>query len=130
MPVNVLKVVERSVAEPGVGEVTVRMIARSINRSDLLTISGAYASRTTLPLIPGFEGVERVAAIGPGVTGMEIGRRVLPLRGQGTWQDFVIAPAEFCIAVPNALDDLIDLGSRNRSARLRSSGSLCRLKPR
>jgi NADPH:quinone reductase-like Zn-dependent oxidoreductase len=51
--------------------------------------------------------VGTVAAIGPGVAGMELGRRVLPLRGQGTWQDFVIAPAESCILVPDAFDDLI-----------------------
>ena len=45
--------------EPGrpmPGQVRVRMTARSINPSDLVTISGAYASRTARPFVPGFEG--------------------------------------------------------------------------
>lgn len=42
---------------PGEGEVTVRMIASTINPSDAVTVSGAYGSRTQFPFIPGFEKV-------------------------------------------------------------------------
>ena len=47
-------------------QVRVRLLARSINPSDIITISGAYAGRTTLPFIPGFEGFAIPKKIGDG----------------------------------------------------------------
>ncbi|KAL4969939.1 uncharacterized protein BDV14DRAFT_163857 [Aspergillus stella-maris] len=38
----------------GPGEVRIHMLLASINPSDLVTISGAYRSRTSLPFVPGF----------------------------------------------------------------------------
>jgi NADPH:quinone reductase-like Zn-dependent oxidoreductase len=76
-----------------------------MNWSDLLQIQRIY-SRTALSFVPGFEGVGSVVAAGNGVTNIRSGDRVLPLRGQGTWQDYVLAPAEFSVPVPDAFDDL------------------------
>jgi NADPH:quinone reductase-like Zn-dependent oxidoreductase len=67
---------------PRPGHVRVRMIARSVNPSDLLTIAGAYPLRTTLPFVPGFEGVGVVEDVGPGVTDLRVGDRVLPMVAQ------------------------------------------------
>ena len=69
---------------PGAGslaphEVSVRMIAAAVNPSDAVTVSGAYASRTTFPFVPGFEGVGVIERAGPGVPEQMIGRRVLPI---------------------------------------------------
>jgi D-arabinose 1-dehydrogenase-like Zn-dependent alcohol dehydrogenase len=33
-----------------------------------------------------------------------VGKRVLPLRGQGTWQRYVDCPAEYAIPVPDNID--------------------------
>lgn len=61
-----------------VGELRVKMQFSTINPSDLITISGAYSSRTPLPFVPGFEGVGIVEA------GSElVGQRVLPLGSAG-----------------------------------------------
>ncbi|NBC34791.1 MAG: zinc-binding dehydrogenase [Alphaproteobacteria bacterium] len=92
-------------SDPGPGEVRVRLAARPINPSDLLTIRGAYAARTPLPLIPGFEGAGTVEAIGRAVDGLSPGDRVLPLDGTGTWAEIAIAPAARCIRVPDCIDD-------------------------
>ncbi|MDN6242154.1 alcohol dehydrogenase catalytic domain-containing protein, partial [Corynebacterium variabile] len=43
--------------EPAPGQVRVRMTATTVNPSDAVTVSGAYMSRTTFPMIPGFGGV-------------------------------------------------------------------------
>jgi NADPH:quinone reductase-like Zn-dependent oxidoreductase len=87
------------------GDVEVRMRLSPINPSDLIPIYGRYAHRVTLPLVPGYEGVGVVERIGSGVSRRVIGQRVLPLRGEGTWQTLVHAPAALAVPVPASLSD-------------------------
>ncbi|WP_378127863.1 zinc-dependent alcohol dehydrogenase family protein [Cohnella boryungensis] len=104
-PREVLQVADADLEPPGPGEVLVRMSACPINPSDILPIRGAYSHRTALPAVPGFEGVGTVVDTGPGVSGQLIGRRVLPLRGQGTWQQYVKSPAQWLVPVPSSIGD-------------------------
>ncbi|NQD67399.1 zinc-dependent alcohol dehydrogenase family protein [Bacillus haikouensis] len=104
-PENVLKVEDRSIESPKENEVLVRMAARPINPSDLIPIRGAYSHRISLPAIPGYEGVGIVEDAGPFVSKNLIGKRVLPLRGEGTWQEYVKTSAEFAVPVPDSIDD-------------------------
>ncbi|OBZ15707.1 alcohol dehydrogenase [Bacillus sp. FJAT-27264] len=90
---------------PGAGKILVRMLASPVNPSDLIPITGAYAHRTSLPAIPGYEGVGIVIAVGRDVSPALMGKRVLPLRGEGTWQEYVTAPAEWAVPVPDEMDD-------------------------
>lgn len=104
-PEDVLKAGRKPIAAPGPGEVLVRMIARPINPSDLIPVGGAYSHRITLPCIPGYEGVGIVEDAGQGVSRELLGRRVLPLRGEGTWQQFVRAPAQWAVVIPDGVTD-------------------------
>lgn len=104
-PADVLRLERRASPQPGTGEIRVRMSARSINPSDLIPIRGAYAHRIQLPAVPGYEGVGVVEAVGRGAAPSLLGRRVLPLRGEGTWQDVVISPAEWAVPVPASIPD-------------------------
>ncbi|MGG2016271.1 zinc-dependent alcohol dehydrogenase family protein [Bacillus sp. S10(2024)] len=104
-PKNVLKVEDKSIELPKNNEVLVRMLARPINPSDLIPIRGAYAHRISLPNIPGYEGVGIVEDVGSFVSKELIGKRVLPLRGEGTWQEFVKTSADFAIPIPNSIHD-------------------------
>lgn len=90
---------------PGPGQVKIRMLMASINPSDLVTISGAYRSRTTLPFVPGFEGVGIVESVGPGVRQSLLGQRVLPLGSWGAWQDVKVTEERWCFPVPSDLTD-------------------------
>jgi NADPH:quinone reductase-like Zn-dependent oxidoreductase len=103
-PENVLKVEDRSIESPKDNEVLVRMSARPINPSDLIPIRGAYSHRISLPNIPGYEGVGVVEDAGPLVSKNLIGKRVLPLRGEGTWQEYVKTSAEFAVPIPDSID--------------------------
>lgn len=85
--------------------VRVRMIARPINPSDLIPITGAYRSRLSPPFVPGFEGVGQVVEIGAGAAGFAVGDRVLPLGRIGTWASEVIADPDWCIPVPGDFAD-------------------------
>src|SRR5438132_625616 len=71
---SAVAVMEDSVNEPGPGEALVRMEACGICHSDLFV-----AGLERLPLLPltlGHEGIGRLEAVGPGVTGIGVGDRV------------------------------------------------------
>ncbi|WP_139490237.1 zinc-dependent alcohol dehydrogenase family protein [Brevibacillus dissolubilis] len=104
-PQDVLQVEEKEIKPPGRGEVLVRMTTRPINPSDLIPITGAYAHRISLPTIPGYEGVGVVEAVGSLVSSELLGQRVLPLRGEGTWQEYVTTQADFAVPIPHSIDD-------------------------
>ncbi|ACX63225.1 MULTISPECIES: zinc-dependent alcohol dehydrogenase family protein [Paenibacillus] len=86
-------------------EIVVRMILSPINPSDLIPIRGAYKHRIQLPAVPGYEGVGVVEAVGSSVTASLLGKRVLPLRGEGTWQQYVKTKANLAIRVPVEIDN-------------------------
>ena len=91
--------------EPGPGEVVVRITATTVNPSDVLTVAGAYPSRTEFPFVPGFEGVGVVERAGPGVPGDLIGQRVLPVGTAGNWQQRRSLPHAWCVPVPPDVPD-------------------------
>ena len=67
---------------PGAGEVLIGVQAVGVNYADCLTRMGYYASARHYlgyPLTPGFEVAGRVMALGPGVSGPEVGDAVLAL---------------------------------------------------
>ncbi|MGH0677158.1 zinc-dependent alcohol dehydrogenase family protein [Bacillus luti] len=104
-PKDVLQVEYKNIESLKDNEVLVRMRVRPINPSDLIPITGAYAHRIQLPNIPGYEGVGIVEDVGAGVSRDFIGTRVLPLRGEGTWQEFVTTSADFVVPIPDSIDD-------------------------
>ncbi|MUK90705.1 zinc-binding dehydrogenase [Ornithinibacillus sp. L9] len=106
-PQDVLKVENISIEPPKDNEVLVRMVARPINPSDLIPIRGSYSHRISLPNIPGYEGVGIVENVGTSVSQSLIGKRVLPLRGDGTWQEYVKTTSDLAVVVPNSIDDFI-----------------------
>ncbi|WP_253957168.1 zinc-dependent alcohol dehydrogenase family protein [Paenibacillus oleatilyticus] len=104
-PGEVLQIETKAPVVPGPGEISVKMRARTINPSDVIPIRGAYPHRITLPAVPGYEGVGVVEAVGPGVPKQMLGKRVLPLQGDGTWQDYVTISAKYAVPVPEDIDD-------------------------
>ncbi len=104
-PRQVIGLEEAERAAPGPGEVEIRILRAAVNPSDLIPVTGAYRSRTTLPFVPGFEGVGEVTRLGEGVHGLAVGQRVLPIGASGLWQQYLVRPADWCFAVPDALPD-------------------------
>ncbi len=104
-PLDVLKIESKSIVPPSDHEMLVRMLARPINPSDLIPIRGSYSHRISLPTIPGYEGVGIVEDVGAGVSQHLLGKRVLPLRGEGTWQEYVKTSAELAVSIPDSIDN-------------------------
>ncbi|MGY5957147.1 zinc-dependent alcohol dehydrogenase family protein [Kosakonia sp. BK9b] len=86
------------------GNIRVKMRFAPVNASDLIPVTGAYRHRITLPATAGYEGVGVVTEASGDAVAL-LGQRVLPLRGQGTWQQYVDCPAAFAVAVPTDIDD-------------------------
>jgi alcohol dehydrogenase, propanol-preferring len=70
-----LRVVQRSVSEPGAGQVRIRVEACGVCHSDAATVTGSFRG-LSLPRVPGHEVVGRIEALGAGVTRWKIGQRV------------------------------------------------------
>ncbi|WNG55439.1 NAD(P)-dependent alcohol dehydrogenase [Archangium gephyra] len=73
---------ERPDPEPGPMQVRVRVKATSLNYRDLMMVEGRYNPRQKLPLVPNSDGAGVVDAVGPGVTRVKVGDRVMGLFAQ------------------------------------------------
>jgi alcohol dehydrogenase, propanol-preferring len=70
-----LRVVERSVSEPGTDQVRLRVEACGICHTNAATVTASYPG-LALPRVPGHEVVGRIEAVGSGVAKWKIGQRV------------------------------------------------------
>ncbi|MER6591550.1 NAD(P)H-quinone oxidoreductase [Micromonospora purpureochromogenes] len=93
--------------EPGPGEVVVDVRASAVNRADLLQRQGHYPPPPGAPAYPGLECSGVVAAVGPGVTGWEVGQEVCALLAGGGYAERVAVPAGQLLPVPAGVD-LVD----------------------
>jgi mitochondrial enoyl-[acyl-carrier protein] reductase / trans-2-enoyl-CoA reductase len=104
-PLEVLELQNRAVADPGPGQLRLRMLLAPINPADLNLIEGTYGVKPPTPFVPGNEGVGVVEALGPGVTGWTVGDRAIPPSGSGSWQEALLVSADQAFAVPAAVSD-------------------------
>src|SRR5437879_390692 len=101
---DVLRVTERPVPEPGIGEVLVRVEAAGVNRPDVMQRQGKYPPPPGASDIPGLEIAGTVKEIGAGVTGFQLGDRVCALVAGGGYAEYCAAPALQCLPAPRGLD--------------------------
>src|SRR5260370_24592378 len=107
-PTDVVEVAEVDPADPGPGQLAVSIEAAPINPSDLNLIRGIYGVRPDLPAALGAEGVGRVIAVGDGVDGSRVGRRVLvvPTLEQATWREQAVLDERNAVPIDSGGDPL------------------------
>ena len=108
-PEDVLQLNARPLAPRKAGKLRVQMLAAPINPSDLIPITGAYSHLIKPPMVAGYEGVGRVIEADHTQSHL-IGKRVLPLRADGTWQTHLDCDADIAVPVPDNIPD--DLAAR------------------
>jgi NADPH2:quinone reductase len=86
---------------PGPGLTLIQVAAAGVNFIDTYHRAGLYP--LPLPATLGQEGAGTVAGIGPGVADIKVGDRVAWTGVQGSYAEFVLAPADRLVAVPPAL---------------------------
>ncbi|QIS20671.1 zinc-binding dehydrogenase [Nocardia terpenica] len=104
-PKDVLTPAERPTPEPGPGQVRIAMTLSPIHNHDLAIVRGVYGYKPPLPTVPGTEAVGRVDAVGPDVTGVSAGQRVVVRGAQGAWAEYFLAEAAQLIPVPDTIPD-------------------------
>jgi len=101
---DVLHEVTRPDPQPGPGEVLLEVAAAGVNRADILQRQGFYPPPPGAPDTPGLECAGRVAAVGAGVTGWQVGDRVAALLDGGGYADRALAPAAQLLPIPDRMD--------------------------
>ena len=76
--------------ECGPGQVRIAIHAVSLNYPDTLITRGKYQLQFEPPFTPGSEAAGVVAEVGPGVTGLTVGDRVLTIGGTGAFADQIV----------------------------------------
>ncbi|MEX1197566.1 MAG: NADPH:quinone oxidoreductase family protein [Pseudohongiellaceae bacterium] len=90
--------------EPGEQEVVVDVYAASLNFPDTLQIEGKYQFQPPMPFTPGSEVGGVVRKVGPGLTGLEPGDRVMATPSIGGMAEQVIVPAGSLRVIPDNMD--------------------------
>ncbi|HLO17900.1 MAG TPA: quinone oxidoreductase [Anaerolineales bacterium] len=98
---EVLKYEDVPVPEPGEGEARVKIEAIGVNFIDIYHRIGRYQG--ALPLTLGQEAAGTVDAVGPNVTDIKLGDRVVYASVQGAYAEYAIAPAWRLVPVPEGV---------------------------
>jgi len=100
---DVLTVGEVEKPKPAEGQVLVKVVATSINRPDLVQREGKYPPPPGDSEILGLEVSGTIEELGPGVTGWQVGDRVMTLVGGGAYAEYAVAYASHLMRIPEAM---------------------------
>ncbi len=101
-----LRMVSAPQPTPSPGMVVIDVEAAGVNFADCVARLGLYASSWRYagwPFTPGFEVAGRVSALGEGVHGLDIGKRVIALTRFGGYAEQVTVPRPQVFACPSRL---------------------------
>jgi NADPH:quinone reductase len=97
-----LEVVELSKPTPGPKQALVKIEASGINFIDVYFRTGLY--KADLPFTPGSEAAGIVEAVGPDVTEVAVGDRVVYAMARGSHAEYAVLPAWQLVKVPDGID--------------------------
>src|SRR5215467_13247905 len=86
------------------GEAVVAIRAAALNFFDTLLIAGKYQHKPPFPFSPASEFAGVVESLGPGVTGVAPGDRVMGWMGSGAARERVVLKVDRLVRLPDGLD--------------------------
>jgi putative PIG3 family NAD(P)H quinone oxidoreductase len=101
---DVLEWTEVPDPDAGPGEVVIDIVASAVNRADLMQRQGHYPPPPGAPDVIGLECSGRIAALGAGVSGWQVGDEVCALLAGGGYAERVAVPAAQVLPVPGGVD--------------------------
>jgi NADPH2:quinone reductase len=102
--VDQLQLVESPPPEVEPGAVIVDVHCAALNFPDTLAIAGKYQVKAPLPFVPGGEAAGVVRTVGPGVTGLAAGDRVIYAGSYGAFAEQLSASADTLLPMPPDMD--------------------------
>ena len=105
---DVLRLEELPDSPPGKGEVRLKVAAIGLNRAEVMFRQGVYLENPELPSRLGYEAAGTVDAVGPGVSGIQIGDRIstipsFSMAQYGVYGQSAIVPAHAVASYPDNL---------------------------
>lgn len=100
---EVLVPAERPVPLPSAGQVLIEVAWAGVNRPDALQRAGLYKAPPGASDLPGLECSGRIAALGPGVSGLSVGDEVCALLPGGGYAEYVTCPAAHVLPIPEGI---------------------------
>ena len=100
---SVLKILEMDMPIPKEGEVCIEVHFAGINFADTLMRLGLYQPRPPFPFTPGYELSGTINSLGSGVTGFEVGQRVVAAMPTGGQSSHVTVKTSRVIPVPDEM---------------------------
>ena len=105
---DVLRLEDMPLADPGEGEVRLKVEALGLNRAEIMFRQGQYLEDPQLPSRIGYEAAGVVDAVGPGVAGVQVGDRVstvpsFSMGRYGVYGESAIVPAYAVTRYPGNL---------------------------
>ena len=101
---SVLRLCDRPVPQPGVGEVLIKVHAAGVNRPDVLQRKGLYPVPPGASDLPGLELAGEIVAAGEAVdwaaSGLAMGDAVCALANGGAYAEFCAVPLTQCLPLP------------------------------
>jgi NADPH2:quinone reductase len=94
---------ERTVPQPGAGEILIKVIAAGVNRPDVAQRMGVYPPPPGVTDIPGLEVAGAVVACGPGGARWKEGDEVTALVSGGGYAQYCVAHETHALPVPGGL---------------------------
>lgn len=102
---SVMRIEDMPVGDPGPGEARVRHTVIGVNFIDTYFRAGLYKAPTGLPFTPGSEAAGVVEAVGPGVTDVKPGDRVVYAGSVGAYAEARVIAADWLVPIPDGVDD-------------------------
>jgi NADPH:quinone reductase len=86
------------------GQVRIRVSHAGVGFAVSLFVSGQYQRKPPLPFTPGTEAAGEIIETGPGVTGLQVGQKVVAALDWGAFAQEAIATAETVYPLPDGID--------------------------
>ncbi len=100
---EVIEIQQRPDPVPGAGQVLIDVRAAGVNFADIQARLGFYPDAPKLPAVVGYEVAGTVAALGPGVSGIEVGTRVAAGTRFGGYAERAVAAVGDLVELPASM---------------------------
>ncbi|KJE96624.1 Vat1 protein [Capsaspora owczarzaki ATCC 30864] len=87
----------------GPGQVLVRVHAAGLNFAEIMARQGLYDGCPKPPVVLGYECAGVVEAVGPDVTSIAVGTRVMAMKNFGCWTDLLQTDADAVWPIPDSM---------------------------
>ena len=103
-PIEQLKLSEYPDPELQKGGLRIRVRAAGVSFVDGLFVQGLYQVKVPVPFVPGGEVAGEVLEVGEGVSGYEVGQRVVAMTGVGAFAEQVVTGPARVVPMPDGMD--------------------------